>query len=84
MRKSINHSAYLRSLRQFPVVGALARCQQALRSSAPQATADVEAELDELLRHFITKSTCPRCGAPLYLSDLPQYDFTCYECDENF
>lgn len=31
-----------------------------------------------------TEEKCPRCGSPLYLSDLPQYDFVCLNCDENF
>ena len=84
MRQTRNYRAYVRNLRQFPVVGALVHCQQALRSLAPHASEDVEEELEGLLRHFITKSACPRCGAPLYLSDLPQYNFACFKCDENF
>lgn len=27
---------------------------------------------------------CPKCGRQLYLSDLPQYDYVCPWCDENF
>lgn len=46
---------------------------------------------DELLRGFNklmksvdTEKICPRCGHKLMLSDLPQYDYVCPECDENF
>lgn len=31
-----------------------------------------------------TNEKCPRCGATLYKSDLPQYDYVCTDCDENF
>ena len=27
---------------------------------------------------------CPHCGKPLYPTDVRGYDYTCYECDENF
>ena len=32
----------------------------------------------------ITDKECPHCGSLLYCSDLPQYDYVCAECDENF
>lgn len=32
----------------------------------------------------LTGEKCPRCGAPLYVSDLCQYRCVCLECDENF
>lgn len=41
-------------------------------------------ELCSNLPQFQTGGLCPKCGAPLFLSDLPQYDETCYSCDENF
>lgn len=31
-----------------------------------------------------TDKECPNCGNKLYLSDLPQYDYVCPDCDENF
>lgn len=31
-----------------------------------------------------TNAKCPKCGKILLMSDLPQYDYVCYECDENF
>ena len=31
-----------------------------------------------------TDKECPRCGCFLLESDLPQYDYVCMECDENF
>ena len=27
---------------------------------------------------------CPKCGDRLFLSDCPQYDYVCFNCDENF
>lgn len=32
----------------------------------------------------LTDKTCPRCGAPLYVSDNCAYPYVCVECDENF
>lgn len=32
----------------------------------------------------LTEETCPRCGSPLYVSDLCRHDFVCLKCDENF
>lgn len=48
---------------------------------------DKEEILQPLLRvinNCKVDKTCPHCGADLYLSDLPQYDFVCYNCEENF
>lgn len=41
-------------------------------------------DVDEKLAAFRIGQNCPRCGEPLYLSDLSQYDSVCYECEENF
>lgn len=27
---------------------------------------------------------CPRCGGPLSWSDIPQYTYQCFTCDEDF
>jgi hypothetical protein len=32
----------------------------------------------------LTGEKCPRCGAPLYVSDLCRFNYVCLECDENF
>ncbi len=36
------------------------------------------------INRFLTEKKCPRCKTLLFLSDLPQYDYVCSECDENF
>lgn len=41
-------------------------------------------DMGDRLAEFRTGSPCSRCGQPLYLSDLPQYNAVCYECEENF
>ena len=28
--------------------------------------------------------TCPRCGGPLFASDIDGYDYQCFDCDEDF
>lgn len=37
-----------------------------------------------IVKELLTDKRCPRCDAPLYCSDLPQYDYVCVECEENF
>lgn len=32
----------------------------------------------------LTDKFCPKCGQPLYVSDLCSYPYVCLECDENF
>lgn len=34
-------------------------------------------------KHGLSKK-CPKCGSQLLESDLPQYSYLCFECDENF
>jgi hypothetical protein len=45
---------------------------------------DVIKPLAETIKECETKKVCPFCGNELYLSDLPQYDYVCVNCDENF
>ena len=40
--------------------------------------------LEDAIRACRTHKECPHCGDDLYLSDLPQYDYVCVQCDENF
>jgi DNA-directed RNA polymerase subunit RPC12/RpoP len=40
--------------------------------------------LHETVKELRTEKRCPHCDAPLYCSDLPQYDYVCIECEENF
>lgn len=44
--------------------------------------------LNEIIHDIVislkTDKMCPHCGNELYCSDLPQYDYVCPECDENF
>lgn len=37
-----------------------------------------------VLKELRTDKICPCCKRPLYLSDLPQYEYVCPVCDENF
>lgn len=41
-------------------------------------------EIENHINELKVKELCPHCKNSLFLSDLPDYDFTCYECDENF
>lgn len=40
--------------------------------------------LDNIYRKFGTNRKCFRCCTRLVISDLPQYDYLCLQCDENF
>lgn len=45
---------------------------------------DIIGPLAEVIKECETNKTCPFCEDKLYLSDLPQYDYVCANCDENF
>lgn len=47
---------------------------------------DITAPFDGVIKALRTGEQCRHldCGSQLYMSDLPQYDFVCPECDENF
>lgn len=45
---------------------------------------DIQRPLVDAIKKCKTDRECPRCGCSLYLSDLPQYEYVCPECDENF
>ena len=40
--------------------------------------------LETLYKKLETDKVCPRCGEKLWLSDLPEYDYVCSYCSENF
>jgi hypothetical protein len=47
--------------------------------------------LEDIVEPFVkitdelrTDKECPRCGCYLFKSDLPQYNYVCAECNENF
>lgn len=37
----------------------------------------------EIFDKFGTDKKCFRCGSQLLVSDLPDYTYLCFECDEN-
>lgn len=43
---------------------------------------EAEVTLNEI--YGLTEKRCPRCGSPLYVSDLCAYQNVCLKCDENF
>ena len=34
--------------------------------------------------YAVTGYKCPRCGGPVYPSDIPEYTYQCFDCDEDF
>lgn len=49
---------------------------------------EIDDALDIIVHNIVkelkTDKKCPRCGEVLYYSDLPDYDYVCIECEENF
>ena len=45
---------------------------------------DIVRPLVDVIDKCRTDKECPHCGCYLFKSDLPQYDYVCAECDENF
>lgn len=44
----------------------------------------LKANVEDIILKIKTEKNCPKCGATLCLSDLPQYDYVCTLCDESF
>lgn len=87
MEPTKEFQTYRSRLLEHDVIGFLARTKERLASPEAMSAAaisELAAEVEEHIRPFRLAATCPRCGAPLYLSDLPQYSAVCYACDENF
>lgn len=40
--------------------------------------------LKEFVETCTTDKECPKCGRPLFYSDVEGYEYVCTECDENF
>lgn len=53
------------------------------KDNRDSAIQDVK-KLFDVRNALLTNERCPKCGKRLYLSDLPQYDYVCPWCDENF
>lgn len=49
-----------------------------------EVLADEMEYFENMLNATKTDKCCPRCKTTLYCSDLPDYDYVCPECDENF
>ena len=50
-------------------------------------TWELEQSLNPLRRivdKALTTRVCPKCGQFLLVSDVPEYDYVCSNCDENF
>lgn len=45
---------------------------------------DVVEPLVKVIDQCRTDEECPQCGCYLFKSDLPQYNYVCAECNENF
>lgn len=45
---------------------------------------DLDYAVHSIVKDIETDKKCPSCGSMLYCSDLPEYDYVCVECEENF
>lgn len=45
---------------------------------------DLVDAVNKIVYELSTDKKCPHCDAPLYCSDLHDYNYVCVECDENF
>lgn len=45
---------------------------------------DIQEPLLKVIKNCKTDKKCPHCRGTLYFSDIPQYEYVCPECDENF
>jgi len=84
MAQSRNYQSYRTKLLSSISLGLLVRMAQYLNTVKAEDAQTLRAEVCHVLGPFKTHRSCPHCGATLYLSDLPQYDYVCHDCDENF
>lgn len=90
--RSKNYMAYrkaISSLSVQDVVKAVNRLAtvSAMVSDEPEwedATNDVLYPFQIVIGKLLVGKQCPKCGKELFRSDLPQYDYLCIECNENF
>ena len=45
---------------------------------------DIVKPFEKVIKRLKTNIICPHCGKELFKSDLPDYDYVCENCDENF
>lgn len=45
---------------------------------------DIIKPFEKVIEKLKTNVVCPQCGKELFKSDLPDYDYVCENCDENF
>lgn len=83
MKKIKEFKTHCDLLADNPPIGLLLQARDALAEDGP-ACDDLVMEIDAYISKFRHGEVCPRCSAPLYLSDLPQYGAVCYACNENF
>ncbi|WP_204741921.1 hypothetical protein, partial [Intestinimonas butyriciproducens] len=62
----------------------LVQTRAAVSPGASGIPEELIGEIDRYISRFSTDAVCPRCGKRLFLSDLPQYAYVCYGCNENF
>ena len=62
----------------------LVQIRAAVSPDASGIPEELLGEIDRYISRFSTDALCPHCGKRLFLSDLPQYAYVCYDCDENF
>ena len=62
----------------------LVQIRAAVSPGASGIPEELIGEIDRYISRFSTDAVCPRCGKRLFLSDLPQYAYVCYGCNENF
>lgn len=87
MEHTKEFQTYCDLLTKESAVGLLLRIKERLSdpgSLSAAAAKKLASNINEYVQPFRMEMPCPRCGAPLYLSDLPQYRSVCYACDENF
>ena len=62
----------------------LVQIRAAVSPGASGIPEELLGEIDRYISRFSTEALCPHCGKRLFLSDLPQYAYVCYHCNENY
>ena len=85
MENTKNHQKFCELLLDSSPVSVLLQAKHDLATDmGSDNVAGVVSRINAYTKQFLSDAKCPRCGALLYLSDLPQYEYVCYDCDENY
>lgn len=84
-----NYELFVQGLKEMVDLSDIEETVKVLRDKTDTFESKMSKEVmagtfENILNRLKTDKKCPRCGKILYLSDLPEYDYLCTDCRENY